>query len=112
MLVALWGVLWRPLRVPIGKTGITVIVCMKLHISIMESCTMSLVNSGSLLCVPDPSGLENVGHRDAADIKVYLQDELDTDDFFHRRRRDLEVSELREELTRIIEDVGLVRPQI
>jgi DDE superfamily endonuclease len=45
MLVARWGVLWRPLRVPIDKAGIIVIVCMKLHNFIIEWFEMSLVSS-------------------------------------------------------------------
>jgi hypothetical protein len=96
----------------IDKAGIIVIVCMKLHNFIIEGCEMPLVSSGSVQCVPNPSGFDNVGPRDAADMKVYLQDELDTNDVLHRLRRDLEVSELREEFTRIIEDAGIVRPQI
>jgi DDE superfamily endonuclease len=112
MLVARWGVLWRSLRVPIDKAGIIVIVCMNLHNFIIETCELSLVQAGSALCVPDPSGIDNVGHRDAADMIVHLQDELDTDDVLHRRRRDLEVSVLREEFTRMIDDDGIVRPQV
>jgi DDE superfamily endonuclease len=68
MLVARCGVIWHPLRVPIDKAGIIVIVYMKLHNVIIECCEMSLVSSGSVLCVPDPSGFDNVGHRDAADV--------------------------------------------
>jgi hypothetical protein len=112
MLVARWGVLWRSLRVPIDKAGIIVIVCMKLHNFIIETFELSLVQAGSALCVPDPSGIDNVGHRDAADMIVHLQNGLDTDDVLHRRRRDLEVSVLREEFTRMIDDDGIVRPQV
>jgi hypothetical protein len=104
MLVARWGVLWRSLLVSIDQAEMIVIVCMKLHNVIIETCDLSLVQAGSALCVPDPSGMDDVGHRDDADMIVYLRDGLDTDDVLDRQRQDLEVSVLRDDFTCMIDD--------
>ena len=64
-----------------------IIACMKLRYFIIRTWDFSLVEPGSALFVSEPSGIDNVGHRDAADIIEYLLDGLDADDFLHRRRR-------------------------
>jgi hypothetical protein len=68
-----------------------VVVCMKLH--------NFIVSKGSI-AVPDAYEEDNAQHVDAPENSVHAQDGLDTDGARHRRRRDLETYELREQWTR------------
>jgi DDE superfamily endonuclease len=102
MPVARWGVLWRPLRVPIGKYGQAVIVCMKLQNNIIERAESSLQHVAAGLTIPEPSTLDVRSHSDRPDMSVRLQNNLDTDESMHRRHRDLEASETRTAFTRAI----------
>jgi DDE superfamily endonuclease len=111
MMVARWGVLWRPLRVPIGKAGQTVIVCMKLQNYIIERAESSLQHVASGLKIPEPSTLDVRSHSDGPDMSVHLQNNLDTDESMHRRSRDLEASEVSTAFTQAIKDAGYERPQ-
>jgi hypothetical protein len=111
MLVARWGVLWRPLRVPIGKAGLAVIVCMKLHNYIIERAESSRQHAAAGLTIPEPSTLDVRSHSDKPDMSVHLQNNLDTDELMHRKRRDLEASEMRTAFTQAINDAGYERPQ-
>jgi DDE superfamily endonuclease len=88
MLVGRWGIFWRPIRAALPKASRVVVVCMKLH--------NFIVSNGSI-AVPDAYEEDSILHHDAPDYSVHAQDELDTDFATHRRRRDLETSELREE---------------
>jgi DDE superfamily endonuclease len=111
ILVARWGILWRPLRVPIDKSGQIILACVKLHNFVLEKADSSrnhLYSNAST--VPDPSNVDTSGHGEAADTRVHLRDEVDLDEPLHKRRRDLEVSSHREMFTNIIRDSGLVRP--
>jgi hypothetical protein len=101
MLVWRWGIFWRPIRAALPKASRLVVVCMKLH--------NFIVSNGSI-AVPDAYEEDSIQHHDAPDYSVHAQDELDTDGARHRRRRDLETSELREEWTHKINDMGLRRP--
>ena len=62
--------------------------------------------------VPPPSGLDNAQHTLPADIHVYLQDECDLDMALHRRRRDLDSSHLRDDMTAEIESCARRRPTV
>jgi DDE superfamily endonuclease len=110
MLVARWGILWRPLRVNIDKSARIVVVCMKLHNYILESCEGLPLDSASNSLVPEPSGIDDLGHLDPADREIHLQDEHDTDERQHKRRRDKENCIVRSKNTERIEDLGIVRP--
>jgi hypothetical protein len=112
MLVARWGVLWRPLRVSIEKVGQVAIVCMKLHNYIIERSEILQSDGETSVTIPDPSTLDTRGHTEVADMSLNFQDELDMDEQMHRRRRDLEPSDLREMFTRQIQDEGLIRPLV
>jgi hypothetical protein len=46
--------------------------------------------------VPRASGMDSTSHQDPADMAVLLQDQLDTNDDLHRRRRDCEATRLRD----------------
>jgi hypothetical protein len=112
MLVGRWGILWRPLRVPIERAGQVFIVCMKFHNYIIER-SVCFHNSGEPgITIPEPSSLDIQGHIEMADMNVHLQEDLDTDQQIHKRRRDLEASDLRAYFTRLIQDTGHVRPQV
>jgi DDE superfamily endonuclease len=110
MLVARWGVLWRPLRVPINKSTRVVIVCMKLHNYIIEFRQGITSDSTSNLDFLEPSEIDNVGHAEPANKNINLQDEHDTDVLLHKRRRDKEECVVRSEFTKMIGDLGLSRP--
>jgi hypothetical protein len=101
MLIGRWGVFWRPLRTTIDKAAQIVLVCMKLHNIIVET-------DGAK--VPCPSTVDISSHIVSPDYEVHEQDQLDTNDSLHRRRRDLEGSEQRVFLTSVVADLGLSRP--
>jgi hypothetical protein len=42
------------------------------------------------IAIPDIFEEDNEQHRDAPDRSVHFQDDVDTEDIMHRRRRDLE----------------------
>eukprot|EP00171_Calliarthron_tuberculosum_P004660 IDg4660t1 len=104
ILVARWGVFWRPLRVRVKKSAQVVSVCCKLHNYILDS--YNVVN------VPAPFGMDNESRAERADCTIYLQDECDTDIDRHRRRRDLEQSGNRTQMTNRIKEEGLHRPSV
>ncbi len=104
MLVARWGVFWRPLKVPLVKVSSVVLLCCKLHNYIIDS-------SGSLE-VPSPTHLDERHHDEPSDCSVYLQDECDEEEMMHRRRRDLENCNVRNFYTRVIKYRQLRRPEI
>jgi hypothetical protein len=104
ILVARWGILWRPLRTSVGKATTIILALAKLHNYIID-------NDG-MITIPRPSGCDSATHREPADMAVLLQDQLDTDDALHRRRRDLEYSTLRQMLSETIELHAMRRPTV
>jgi DDE superfamily endonuclease len=100
MLIGRWGVSWRPLRTTIDKAAQIALVCMKLHDCIVETDSAD---------VPRPSTVDTCSHTVSPDYEVHEQDQLDTNDSLHRRRRDLEGSEQRVLLTSVVADLGLAR---
>jgi hypothetical protein len=84
MLVGRWGVLRRPLRTTIDKAAQIVLVCMKLHNFIVEADSADM---------PLPSAVDIFSHTVTPDYEVHEQNQLDTNDSLHRRRRDFEGSE-------------------
>jgi DDE superfamily endonuclease len=103
MLVGRWGIFWRPLRTTVDKAAQIVLTCMKLHNFILDNGELD---------IPLPCGVDTASHTQSPDYQVYEQDQADTQEALHRRRRDLESSEMRIELTAEIEDLGLARPAI
>jgi len=101
MLVARWGVLWRPLRVPIHRMGLIVILCCKLHNYIINQGIINIYN---------PTHLDERCHVDEADTTVHLQGDCDRDSSLRRRRRYLEPCPVRDRFTNEIEDLHLRRP--
>jgi hypothetical protein len=110
MLVARWGLILRPLRVPIDKSAQDVVVCMKLHNFIIECCEKLHSDSTSSSEVPEPRGVDYFGNTDPAGMEIHLQDDLDTDESLHKRRRDREQCVVRSHFTQLIEDLGVARP--
>ena len=100
MLVARWGVLWRPLSCRLTKSVRVVMVCCKLH--------NYIIDQNSDLEVPNPSHEDDQGHTCRPDRTVHLQDECDLVDY--RRRRDLDTSILRQHFTNNIHNLALRRP--
>jgi hypothetical protein len=64
----------------VQKESRVVVVCMKLH--------KFSISQGSI-AVPAIFEEDNEQHRDAPDRSVHFQDDVDTEDIMHRRRRDL-----------------------
>jgi hypothetical protein len=85
---------------------------MKLHNYIIDRSEISQSDGETRVTIPDPSTLDTRGHTEVADMSLNFQDELDMDKQMHRRRRDLEPSDLREMLTRQIQDEGQIRPLV
>jgi DDE superfamily endonuclease len=100
MFIGRWGVFWRPLRTPVDKAAQMVLVCMKLHDLIVETDSAD---------VPRPSTVDTCSHIVSPDYEVHEQDQLDTNDSLHRRRRGLEGSEQRVFFTSVIADIGSTR---
>jgi nuclease HARBI1 len=101
MLIGRWGVFWRPLRTTVDKVAQIVLVCMKLHNFVLKADSAD---------VPLPSTVDICGHTVSPDYEAHEQDQLDTNDSLHRRRRDLEGSEQRIFLTSVVADLGLAHP--
>jgi type II secretory pathway component PulM len=101
MLIGRWGLFWRPLQTNIDKAAQIVLVCMKLHNFIMETDSTD---------VPRPSAVDTCSHTVSPHYEVHEQDQSDTNDSLHRRRRDLKGSEQRIVLTPVVGDLGLARP--
>jgi hypothetical protein len=89
-----------------------VIVCMKLYNYIIERSVGFRHSAEPGITIPEPSSLETQGHTEMADMNVHLQDDLDADQQMHKRRRDLDSSDLRANSTRLIQDTGQVSPQV
>ena len=104
MLVGRWGVFWRPLKCTVAKNATIISVCCKLHNFIID--TKDNVD------IPVPSSADVGHHTEPEDRHVYLQDDCDLNESLHRRRRDLESSQLRHDFTVEIEASGRRRPCI
>jgi len=98
MLVARWGVLWRPLRLSVAKSSRVALVCCKLHNFILQNAEHV---STPYLLASDVAGGRG---------EIHLQDQCDASQGLHRRRRDLEQSSMRHVFTRDIEELGIARP--
>jgi DDE superfamily endonuclease len=103
MLIGRWGIFWRPLRTTVDKAAQIVLVCMKLHNFIVDDGNID---------IPLPGVIDFGSHTQSPDYRVHEQDQADANDALHRRRRDLEASELRSYQTEEIDDLGLSRPAI
>jgi len=102
ILVARWGIFWRPFGCTLQQNAKIVVVCCKVHNFIIE-------NNGGI-DVPPPSGMDANHHNEEADRQIYLQDDCNLDEALHRRRRDLYSSQLREDFTLEIEVSNRRRP--
>jgi hypothetical protein len=78
---------------------------------IIERAKISHQHVAAGLTIPKPSTLDVRSHSDRPDMSVHLRNNLDTDEAMHRRRRDLEESEMRTAFTQAIKDAGYERPQ-
>jgi hypothetical protein len=103
MSIGRWGVFWRPLLTTIEKAAQIVLVCIKLHHCIVETDCAD---------VPLPRTLDICSLTVSPDYEVHEQDQLDTNDSLHRRRRDADGSEQRVFLTYGVTNLGLARPGI
>jgi hypothetical protein len=70
-----------------------------------------IIDSGGMLTVPRSFDFDCASHREPAEMALLLQDQLDTDEYLHRRRRDTETSFLRDILTDDISHNALRRPR-
>lgn len=102
IMVARWGILWRPLRVSVSKAAKIVVTCAKLHNFIIDNS-----NSSSLSQELPPSS----NNCDSPiDQMIHFQDTCDTEMEIHNRSRDLETSDIRAALTDRLRIEGLTRP--
>ena len=83
---------------------------MKLHNYIIKTSQIIPLYSALDFLVPEPSGIDDIGHLDPADREIHLQYEHDTDERQHKRRRDKEPCIVRSMNTELIENLGIVRP--
>ena len=97
MMVARWGILWRPLRISLRRV-LLLKCCMKLHNYFLERSENTLRNIDALTRVST-----------SGDLMIHLQDSCDTEFPLHRRRMDLERSSLRNLFTKELEESGLKR---
>ena len=104
--IARWGIFWRKLRVPLEKATLSIHVCAKLHNFILNNEGVSAID------VPMLTNEHSSTPSSSTTMDIFWQDECDTDDTLHRRRRDLEVCEIREQFTQEIRAQGLKRPTI
>jgi DDE superfamily endonuclease len=102
-LVGRFGILWRPLRTKVRLASLIVVIVGKLH--------NFIIDNGETASPPNPLTSDVTSHGTPAHLTIVLQDEADTDDALHRRRRDLETCELRETFTNEIAETGLERPR-
>jgi len=92
------------MRLKVGKAAQVAVICCKIHVYIIdETCNYD---------ISIPSGVDNAYHDTPPDYTVCLQDECDVDECLLRRRRDLEVSDLRQMFTGEIKDADLRRPSV
>jgi hypothetical protein len=84
---------------------------MKLHNYIIEHAESSRQHVAAGLTIPDPSTLDVRDQSDRPDMSVHLQNILDTYEAMHRRRRDLEASEMKTAFTQAINGTGYEIPQ-
>jgi hypothetical protein len=95
--VARWGILWRKVVVDFNLIPTLVLCLMKLHNFCMDNnCTTSRLDKRDQI---------RAGGRYRQDPS----DLCDLDFLLHRRRRDLEKSTLRQQLTQQLKDSGVVR---
>lgn len=104
MLVARWGIFWRPLRVRLSKAAKIVAVCCKLHNFILDNT--------NTITVPNPSGLDNSCNNEPIDQDIHLQDTCHTEPEDGDRCRYREESDIRAEMTEAIREEGLQRPAV
>lgn len=83
------------------KNARVVVMCCKLHNFIVDN---------DVLQVPPPSNMDANHHTEVQDRYIHLQDECDLDELLHRRRRDLDASDLRRDFRNEIEADERRRP--
>lgn len=98
ILVARWGILWRPLLVDYKKVPHLTMTLVRLH----NFCINNRSTKVRARLIKDRQPGDN--------MSVPAQDECDTDPVLHRRRRDLERSGLRASLTERLRTNGHQRP--
>jgi len=103
ILVARWGIFWRPMRVRLFKASRIVMVCCKLH--------NFIIDNSQTVTVPRQPPLQE-DPNNPIDQDIHLQDTCDTEIEYHDRRRDIEISVIRSALTKSIKDKGLERPPV
>lgn len=104
ILVARWGIFWRPMRIRISKSAKVVAVCCKLH--------NFIIDNSDTTAVPQPSGLDNSTNNEPVDTDLHLQDTCDTEEQDHDGKRSLGSSAIRDEFTEAIRAEGLERPAV
>jgi len=87
----------------VAKAAQIIAICCKLQNYIIDNCTN--------LDVPEQSGVDTDTVSEPQDQTIHLQDTCDTHIEQHRRRRDLESSVTRDELTEHIRVNGFRRPR-
>eukprot|EP00732_Lithocolla_globosa_P002198 Lithocolla_globosa_v1_NODE_1377_length_2621_cov_9.489478.p1 type:complete len:410 gc:universal NODE_1377_length_2621_cov_9.489478:1368-139(-) len=98
ILVARWGILWKPLSCDYHKVPKVVMCLLKLHnLCIDRNC---------------PAPLRALsGDREGSSMELNLQGDCDLDLLQRRRRRDTESSNTRQRLTNSLEEAGRRRPR-
>lgn len=99
MLVARWGILWRPLSVAFSRSALIVAVAMRLHNFCREHDSEE----------PEPPQTSNASEREAA-FSRWWENASALRAPRAGVRRDLEGSALRDALTAEVESLGLIKP--
>jgi hypothetical protein len=71
-----------------------------------------IIENEGLQTVPRVSGMDSASRQVPADMAALLQDQLDTNDDLHRRRRDCEASRMRDFWRDQIARSGICRPLV
>jgi hypothetical protein len=99
ILVARWGILWRPLDVDYRRVPTLMMALLKLHNLCIDSNDV-------------PADRHPNDRRPGDAFNIRMQGACDDQPELRRgRRRDLELSTVREQWTRYLADSGIVRPQ-
>jgi nuclease HARBI1 len=101
-----WGIFWRPIRVSMRKIPTVILCCARLHNFVIDESK----RRGTWIQAPTLYDIDARSHSEVADGAIILQDEVDLNGRAHRRRRDLEVSSLRQDFIEKIREMGIGRP--
>jgi DDE superfamily endonuclease len=101
-----WGIFWRPIRVSMRKIQTVMLCCSRLHNFVVDESK----RRGTWIQAPTLYDIDAKSHSEVANGSIMLQDEVDLNERAHKRRIDLEVSNLRQMFIDEISEMGISRP--